>query len=69
MARPPQLCSGKISFKWQPNIESFIEGRNLTDTTRTGSIAAMPYADGTPDWQNHAFASCRITVGVNFRNM
>jgi hypothetical protein len=63
------FVDGKISFKWKPNVEFFVEGRNLTNTTQTDSIGSTPYADGTPNLQNYAFAGRRITVGVNFRNL
>lgn len=62
------FIDGKIAYKIRPNIEIFVEGRNLTNTTQTDQIGSVPYSDGTPNLQNYAFAGRRITVGANFRN-
>jgi TonB-dependent receptor len=63
------FVDGKISYKINPNIDVFIEGRNLTNSTQTDTIGSMPYADGTPNLQNYAYSGRRITVGMNFRNL
>jgi TonB-dependent receptor len=63
------FIDGKLSYRWKPGIEFFVEGRNLGNSTQTDSIGSAPYADGTPNLQNYAYAGRRITVGVNFSNL
>ncbi|TFW29845.1 TonB-dependent receptor [Massilia horti] len=63
------FIDGKISYKWNRNVDFFIEGRNLTNTTQTDSIGSAPYADGTPNLQNYAYAGRRITIGMSYRNL
>ena len=62
------FIDGKLSYRFSPGVEVFIEGRNLGNNTQTDSIGSAPYADGTPNLQNYAYAGRRITVGVNFSN-
>jgi TonB-dependent receptor len=63
------FVDGKISYKISPSIDVFLEGRNLTNSTQTDTIGSAPYADGTPNLQNYAYAGRRITIGMNFRNL
>jgi hypothetical protein len=65
-----RFIDGKISYKWRPNIEFFIEGRNLGNATTSNSQGSFaPFADGTPNLLDYAYAGRRIMLGVNFRNM
>jgi TonB-dependent receptor len=65
-----RFIDGKISYKWKPNIEFFVEGRNLGNaTTSTSQGPYTPFADGTPNLLDYAYAGRRIMVGVNFRSM
>jgi hypothetical protein len=65
-----RFIDGKISYKWRPNIEFFVEGRNLGNMTTTNSQGPYtPFADGTPNLLDYAYAGRRIMVGMNFRNL
>jgi TonB-dependent receptor len=65
-----RFIDGKISYRWKPNIEFFLEGRNLGNATTSNSQGAYaPFADGTPNLLDYAYAGRRIMVGVNFRTM
>jgi TonB-dependent receptor len=65
-----RFIDGKISYKWRPNIEFFVEGRNLGNATTSDSQGQFaPFADGTPNLLDYAYSGRRIMVGVNFRNM
>jgi TonB-dependent receptor len=65
-----RFIDGKISYRWTPNIEFFIEGRNLGNATTSNSQASFaPFAAGTPNLLDYAYAGRRIMVGVNFRRM
>jgi TonB-dependent receptor len=64
-----KFIDGKISYKWKPNIEFFVEGRNLGNATTSNSQGPYtPFADGTPNLLDYAYAGRRIMVGVNYRN-
>ncbi|TWI65417.1 TonB-dependent receptor [Pseudoduganella lurida] len=65
-----RFIDGKVAYKWRPNIEFFLEGRNLNNSTTTNSQGGYtPFADGTPNLLDYAYAGRRIMVGVNFRNL
>jgi TonB-dependent receptor len=65
-----RFIDGKISYKIRPNIELFVEGRNLGNATQSNSQGPYaPFADGTPNLLDYAYVGRRIMVGVNFRNM
>jgi outer membrane receptor protein involved in Fe transport len=64
-----RFIDGKIAYKWKPNIEFFVEGRNLGNATQTLSQSGVGYSDGAPMLSSYAYAGRRITVGMNFRNM
>jgi TonB-dependent receptor len=65
-----KFIDGKIAYKWKPNIEFFIEGRNLGNATTSSSQGRFtPFADGTPNLLDYAYAGRRIMIGVNFRTM
>jgi TonB-dependent receptor len=64
-----RFIDGKISYKWKPNIEFFVEGRNLGNATQSDSQGKYsPFAGGTPNLLDYSYAGRRIMVGVNFRN-
>lgn len=62
------FIDGKLSYRWKPGVEFFVEGRNLGNNIQTNSIGSAPYADGTPNLQSYAYPGRRITVGVNLSN-
>jgi TonB-dependent receptor len=65
-----RFIDGKISYKLRPNIEVFVEGRNLGNMTTTNSQGPYtPFADGTPNLLDYAYAGRRVMLGLNFRNM
>ena len=60
---------GKISYKFTPSIEVFVEGRNLGNATSSHSQFNTPFADGTAIMNDIAYAGRRIMVGANFRTL
>ena len=80
-ARPPAYNPGspnfkdatryvdaKISYKITPNIEVFLEGRNLNNAATSNSQGAyVPFSDGTPSILDYSYAGRRIMTGANFR--
>jgi TonB-dependent receptor len=65
-----RFIDGKIAFRWKPNIEFFVEGRNLGNATTSnsqGSFAA--FSAGTPNLLDYGYAGRRVMVGVNFRTL
>jgi len=65
-----RFIDAKVSYKWRPNIEFFVEGRNLGNATTSNSQGSFaPFADGTPNLLDYAYAGRRIMVGMNWRNM
>jgi TonB-dependent receptor len=64
-----RFIDGKLAYKIRPNIDVFIEGRNLGNATTSNSQGPYtPFTDGTPNLLDYAYAGRRIMVGVNFRN-
>jgi TonB-dependent receptor len=65
-----RFIDGKISYKWKPNIEFFVEGRNLGNATTSSSQAGFaPFEAGTPNVLDYAYAGRRVMIGVNFRTL
>jgi TonB-dependent receptor len=65
-----RFIDGKISYKYRPNIEFFVEGRNLGNATSSNSQGQYaPFSDGTPNLLDYAYSGRRVMIGVNFRNM
>ncbi len=65
-----KFIDGKISYKIKPNVEVFVEGRNLGNATTSNSQQTYAgFANGAPNLLDYAYAGRRIMVGVNFRNM
>jgi TonB-dependent receptor len=65
-----RFIDAKISYRWRPNVEFFVEGRNLGNaTTSTSQGAFAPFSDGTPNLLDYAYAGRRVMLGVNFRTL
>jgi TonB-dependent receptor len=65
-----RFIDAKIAYKLRPNLELFVEGRNLGNMTTTNSQGQYaPFADGTPNILDYAYAGRRLMVGLNFRNL
>jgi len=65
-----RFIDGKIAYKIRPNIELFVEGRNLGNATTSNSQGlSTPFADGTPNLLDYSYAGRRIMVGLNFRTL
>nr|WP_308604304.1 TonB-dependent receptor [Massilia sp. CFBP 13647] len=65
-----RYIDAKIAYKFNPNVEVFVEGRNLGNATTTLSQGPYtPFADGTPVLLNMGYSGRRMMVGVNFRTM
>jgi len=65
-----RFIDAKLSYKWRPNIEFFIEGRNLGNATTSNSQgASAPFADGTPNLLDFNYSGRRIMVGASFRTL
>jgi TonB-dependent receptor len=65
-----RFIDAKISYKWRPNIEFFIEGRNLGNATTSNSQgASAPFADGTPNLLDLSYSGRRIMLGATFRTL
>jgi TonB-dependent receptor len=56
----------KLSYRWRPNLELFVEARNLTNQTQTMSLGSSDYADGTPNLQSYYYPGRRVTMGLVF---
>jgi TonB-dependent receptor len=65
-----RFVDAKIGYKWRPNVEVFIEGRNLGNATTSNSQGPYaPLSNGVPNLLDYAYAGRRIMVGVAFRTM
>ncbi|MCD2519002.1 TonB-dependent receptor [Massilia sp. G4R7] len=65
-----RFIDAKISYRWKPNIEFFLEGRNLGNATTSSSQQNYAaFSDGTPNLLDYAYSGRRIMVGVNFRTL
>jgi TonB-dependent receptor len=65
-----RYIDGKISYKLRPNIEVFVEGRNLGNATTSNSQGKFgAFANGTPNLLDYAYAGRRIMIGLNYRNL
>jgi TonB-dependent receptor len=64
-----RYVDAKISYRINKNLEIFAEGRNLNLSSTTNSQAHYaPFADGTPNILETAYAGRRIMIGLNLRN-
>ena len=58
----------KIAYKITPNIDVFIEGRNLGNAATSDSQGSyVPFSNGAPSILDYSYAGRRIMTGVNFR--
>lgn len=65
-----RFIDAKLAYKLMPNLEVFVEGRNLGNATTTNSQGSFaPFADGTPNILDYAYSGRRLMVGMNFRTM
>ncbi len=65
-----RFIDAKISYRVKPNIEVFVEGRNLGNATTSSSQQNYAaFSNGTPNLLDYAYAGRRIMVGVNFRTL
>jgi TonB-dependent receptor len=65
-----RFVDAKISYKWKPNVEIFVEGRNLGNATTSSSQGAFAgFAAGTPNLLDYSYAGRRVMVGVNIRSL
>jgi TonB-dependent receptor len=65
-----RFIDGKLAYKIRPNIELFVEGRNLGNVTTTNSQGPYtPFSDGTPNLLDYSYAGRRIMVGINLRTL
>jgi TonB-dependent receptor len=65
-----RFVDAKISYKINPSVEVFVEGRNLGNATTSNSQGPYtPFADGTPNLLDFAYSGRRIMIGANFRTM
>jgi len=63
-----RFVDAKVSYKITPNIEVFLEGRNLTKAATSNSQGAyVPFSDGTPSILDYGYSGRRIMTGANFR--
>jgi hypothetical protein len=65
-----RFVDAKIGYKLRPNLELFIEGRNLGNATTSNSQGPYaPLSNGVPNLLDYAYAGRRIMVGVALRTM
>jgi TonB-dependent receptor len=65
-----RFIDGKVSYKVTPQVELFVEGRNLGNNTNShsqGPYAA--FAGGTPNLLDYSYTGRRIMLGVTFRTL
>jgi len=64
-----RYIDAKMAYKFKNNVEIFIEGRNLGKATTSNSQQGYsPYADGTPNLLDYAYAGARIMIGVQLKS-
>ena len=64
-----RFIDAKIAYRFENGIEIFAEGRNLGKATTSNSQAQFaPFADGTPNLLDYAYAGRRIMIGMVLRN-
>ncbi len=65
-----RFIDAKVSYKWRPNTEFFVDGRNLGKATSSTSQAQYaPLSNGVPNLLDLSYSGRRIMLGVSFRNM
>jgi TonB-dependent receptor len=65
-----RFIDAKVSYRWRPSVEFFVEGRNLGNATTSNSQGAFAgFSNATPSLLDYAYAGRRIMVGVIYRNL
>ncbi|WP_189484508.1 TonB-dependent receptor [Asticcacaulis endophyticus] len=63
-----KYVDAKITHKFRPNVEFYVEGRNLTKQgTTTSNGADRTFADGTPTVHNLNYGGRTFSFGVTYR--
>ncbi len=63
-----RYIDAKVAYKFKNGVEVFAEGRNLGKaTTSQSQNQYTPFADGTPNMLDYAYAGRRIMLGVNIK--
>jgi hypothetical protein len=62
-----RYIDGKIGYKFSPNLEVFVEGRNLGNATTSSSEGPSGAYAEVPTLLGYNYPGRRITVGLNFR--
>jgi TonB-dependent receptor len=63
-----RYVDAKVSYKVTPNIEVFVEGRNLGNAATSDSQGSyVPFSSGAPSILDYSYAGRRIMAGANFR--
>jgi len=63
-----RFVDAKLGYKVSPNVEVFLEGRNLGNATTTNSQGQYSaFSNGIPNLLDYAYSGRRIMVGANFR--
>lgn len=64
-----RYIDAKMAYKFKNNVEIFIEGRNLGKATTSNSQQGYsPYADGTANLLDYAYAGARVMIGVQLKS-
>ena len=63
-----RYVDAKVSYKVTPNVEVFLEGRNLGNATTSDSQGSyVPLESGAPSILSYNYSGRRIMAGANFR--
>jgi len=63
-----RYVDAKIQYRITPQIDVFVEGRNLTNTATSSSQGSyVPFSSGAPSILDYSYAGRRIMVGADFR--
>jgi TonB-dependent receptor len=63
-----RYVDAKIQYRITPEIDVFVEGRNLGNAATSNSQGSyVPFANGTPSVLDYSYAGRRIMVGADFR--
>ncbi|MUI11310.1 TonB-dependent receptor [Massilia dura] len=65
-----RFVDAKIAYRWRPDVEFFLEGRNIGNATTSNSQGPYaPLSNGVPNLLDYAYAGRRIMFGVSFRTL
>jgi TonB-dependent receptor len=63
-----RYIDAKIQYRITPNIDVFVEGRNLGNAATSDSQGAyVPFSSGAPSILDYSYSGRRIMVGADFR--